>query len=65
MVHVPVPIFVRPPLPVFNALEKDPPVAPPKVSVKPVPFNWLVLFIAIEPVSPTILALLANVIIPG
>ena len=65
MVHVPVPIFVSPPLPVFNAPEKDPPVAPPRVSVKPWPFIWDVLLIAIEPVSPTILLGPPNTIVPG
>ena len=64
MVHVPVPVFVSPPLPVFNEPEKEPPVAPPKVSVKPVPVICPVLLIAIEPVSPTILLLLPNVTVP-
>ena len=32
-VQVPVPVFVNPPVPVFNPPEKEPPVVPPKVSV--------------------------------
>ena len=65
MVHVPVPVFVSPPLPVFNDPEKEPPVVPPKVSVKPEPLIWFVLLIAIVPVAPTILASLPSTTRPG